>query len=255
MCYTMPVIPVPGSTEGVLNPMRTKKLAAELFCVFASVLVLTAALSGCGRNGAAAEQTDPVTTIEPAGPSESAGPAGSAEPSEAEVKTGRQDGERFEAVILLEGMEETIHYEHVRNDTLGFEMDYDYESFVRRRESDRERFISVWDDPENPENYLEVTYRPEDADTVAASVSEALSHDYELLTESCVLDYAGSCVRIEASEIKGGGRMADLLQTVYIIPRADGCLVAAAHCSIEGAEGFGRRFSYIVNTLSPIEAP
>ncbi len=58
-------------------------------------------------------------------------------------------------------MEETVRYEHVRNTALGFEMDYDFESFVRRSEPDRECFISVYDDPEAPENYLEVTFSAE----------------------------------------------------------------------------------------------
>ena len=39
---------------------------------------------------------------------------------------------------------------------------------------------------------------------------------------------------------------------VYIIPAPDGCRVATAHYSFESAEGFGRRFSYIVNTLTII---
>ena len=47
--------------------------------------------------------------------------------------------------------------------------------------------------------------------------------------------------------------MPDLLQMVYIIPAPDGCRVATAHYSIESAEGFGRRFSYILNTLVVID--
>jgi hypothetical protein len=43
------------------------------------------------------------------------------------------------------------------------------------------------------------------------------------------------------------------LQTVYIIPSGEGCLVATAHCTIESAEGFGARFSYMMNTLTLIE--
>lgn len=165
------------------------------------------------------------------------------------AETGRQDGERFEAVIVLEGMEETVRYEHMRNDTIGFEMDYDYERFQRRSEEDRECFVSVYDEPENPENYLEVTHRAEDADTVAASVRETLSQEYDLLESSQELECAGSCLRIEASEIKGTGRMADQIKAVYIIPASDGCITATTHYAIEGAEGFGRRFSYMLDTL------
>ena len=175
------------------------------------------------------------------------------ETAEPEAETRRQDGERFEEVIIMEGMEETVQYEHVINETAGFEMDYDYESFVRRSESDRECFLSIWDDPENPENYLEVTYSADNADTVAASAREALSQEYDLLEESRELDHAGDCIRIEASVIKNTNRMADQLQVVYIIPSSDGCLIATAHFSAEGAEGFGRRFAYMMNTLSLID--
>ena len=35
-----------------------------------------------------------------------------------------------------------------------------------------------------------------------------------------------------------------------IIPAADGCLIATEHLSIESAEGFGRRFGEMLNTLS-----
>ncbi|MCR5232511.1 MAG: hypothetical protein K6E53_01185 [Lachnospiraceae bacterium] len=97
------------------------------------------------------------------------------------IETGMQDGERFEEVIMLEGMEETVKYEHVRNDKLGIETDYEYESMVRQKEPDKESFISLYDDINKPENYLEISYRPESADTVAASVSESLSGDYDII--------------------------------------------------------------------------
>ena len=126
-------------------------------------------------------------------------------------------------------MEETIRYEHIRNDTIGFEMDYDYERFERRSESGRECFVLRYDNPEDPMNYLEVTYNTEDADAVSASVSEVLSNDYDIIKESFTLDRAGSCIKINASESKGGGGTPDLMQTVYIIPSGDGCLVVTSH--------------------------
>ena len=116
-------------------------------------------------------------------------------------ETARQDGERYEGVITLEGMEQAVQYEHIVNLTAGFEMDYDYETFVRHSEADRERFALAWDDPENPEYYLEVTYSSEDAETVAAAISEELSKDYEITQGSMELDRAGSCIRIGASEV------------------------------------------------------
>ena len=164
----------------------------------------------------------------------------------------RQDGERFETVIILEGMEETVKYEHIRNEALGFEMDYDYENFARRSEADRECFISIWDDPANPENYLELTYSSEDADTVAAAVRATLSQTYDLTEETRELERAGSCLYIEASVLKGTNNMADQLQLVYIIPAPDGCFIATEHLYIVESEGFGRRFSYMMNSFSAI---
>ena len=89
-------------------------------------------------------------------------------------------------------MEEKIRYEHIRNDTIGFEMDYDYERFERRSEPGRECFVLRYDNPEDPMNYLEVTYNTEDADAVSASVSEVLSNDYDIIKESFTLDRTGS---------------------------------------------------------------
>ena len=166
----------------------------------------------------------------------------------------RQDGERFEAVIVMEGMEETVNYEHIRNEALGFEMDYDYESFSRSGEADRERFVLVWDDPAKPEYYLELSYSPESAENVAGSISEALSAEYELYRDdSFMLERAGRCIYISTSSVKGGGYSPEHLQTVYVIPAGDGCIVATEHCSIESAEGVGRRFAYMMHTLSLIE--
>ena len=172
---------------------------------------------------------------------------------EAGAEVGRQDGERFETVIMLEGTEETERYEHVRSNAIGVEMDYDYESLERNSESDRELFVSRYDNPEEPMNYLEVSYCAEDAEAIRASISEALSRDYDIIEEHFTLDRAGDCIRIDASSTKGGKEMPELLQTVYVIPAADGCRIATAHYTIESAEGFGARFHCIMNTLAVID--
>ena len=213
-------------------------------------------LSGCGMIRPAASQAPaplpettaavqaptvvPVPTAPPATPTPTAEPV-------------RQDGERFETVIMLEGMEETVHYEHIRREDLGFEIDYDYEAFARQSAPDRERFISVWDDPTNPENFIELIHRPEDAATVAAFVSEAFSKEYEIITVTRELNYAGTCTRIEASVIKGTNNMADQIQAVYIIPASDGCIVATTHSFIVESEGFGHRFDYMLNDMRLID--
>ena len=171
-----------------------------------------------------------------------------ADPSEGAA--GRQDGERFEEIIVLEGMEETVPYEHIVNTALGFEMDYDYESFLRQGDAERERFISVWDDPNDPENYLELTHSTDDAETAAAAIIEELSREYDLTQETRELGNAGACKWIEASVIKGTNNMADQLQWVYIIPAQDGCIVARAHSFSVESEGFGHRFAYMMDTLA-----
>ena len=166
----------------------------------------------------------------------------------------RQDGERFETTIMLEGMEETVQYEHIVNEALGLEMDYDYEAFTRYSYSELECFVSVWDGLGNPENFLEVTYSAEDADTVAAAVRAELSQQYDLLEHTRELKRAGECLYIEASVLKGTNTMADQLSSVYIIPASEGCFIATARYAAEGAEGFGRRFAYMLQTLAPLGA-
>ncbi len=117
-----------------------KKTLTLLLCL----ILLISALSACGRKN---------SKEEPAG---SAAPVETAEAQEETAAPERQDGERFEDVIMIEGMEETIKLEHVINETAGFAIDYDYEGFLRRSASDRECFVWSYDDPENPENFVEV---------------------------------------------------------------------------------------------------
>ena len=218
-----------------------------LTLTMAAVLVLS--LTGCGS----------------ARPAENSAPAADAQvtaeaPAETVVQAApaapvRQDSERFEAVIVLEGMEETVQCEHIRNESAGFEMDYEYEDMIRRSDADGECFLSVWDDPDHPENYLEVRYDTGNAELVASATRAALSGDFELTEETRTLNGTGECTRIEASVIKGTNRMADHLTAVYIIPAPDGCRIATAHASIEASEGFWRRFDYMLDSLTLLERP
>ena len=235
------------SVFGKGSVMKKNTVFTTSVATLTSVFLLMTMLSGCGRQKHAAETAAPVL------PTATVSTAEPAETPEPEAETGRRDGERFEEHIILEGMEETVKYEHVRNDAIGFEMDYDYELFQRRSEADRECFVSCYDRPENPENYLEVSYSPQDAETVAAAIGEDLSNEYEISrNDSFMLDRAGRCIRIDASAEKGGLTMPDQLQMVYIIPAADGCRVATAHYTFESAEGFGRRFHYFMDSFSVI---
>ena len=211
------------------------------FLVWSIILTLALLLTGCGKARSAGGETpaEPQAAAEPAQPAPAA--------------PGRQNGERFDSVIMLEGMEETVHYEHVRNERLGFEMDYDYESFVRQSSADCERFVSVWDEPGNPENYLEVRADSGDAELVADAIKATLSKEYDLYVDSFDLNHAGKGIRIVADVIKNTNRMPEHLQTVYIIPAPDGCRIAAVHSFITESEGMLRRFGYMVKTLSTMQ--
>ncbi len=258
--------------------MRKTK-PVTLLCVLLT-LALVSALGGCGKAkeeellAPLVESIEPVRPVQPevpaqavkpvqpglpAEPSGNAGPAeapaadGSSGTETAETAPGRQDGEHFEGSVMIEGMEETVYYEYALNETVGIGIGYDCENFERLSDPDREYFVSIYDDPAAPENYLEVTYSADDAVAAADAVSDMLSKDYEINRAEYMLEGAGSCIRIDASEVKGGGRTPDLFQTVYIIPAEDGCRIAAAHYSFESADGFGARFRNMVNTLVVID--
>lgn len=158
--------------------------------------------------------------------------------------------QRYEGVIMIEGMEETVRYERVTNDVIGIEIDYDYENFVRAGEKNRERFMSLYDDPADPENYFDVSYTGEDADSVLKKVCDELSETYDIIVEPRTLGRAGSCMHVDASVAKGGKGTPDFLQSVYIIPAGDGCIVVNAYYAFEAAEGFGVRFRYMLDTLA-----
>ena len=229
--------------------MNRKILNAALSATLILVFLLMIALTGC--SGGSEQQAEPV---QPANTTAATDPAQQPEPSEPAADTGRKDGDRFEEVIMIEGTEETVKYEHVRNEAIGFELDYDYESLERNSGSDRERFVSVYDDPNDPDNYLEVMYDTADADTVTAAISAALSLDFDKVeNEPFELDNAGWCVKVSASESKGEDERPGALTTAYVIPAADGCRVAKIHCTVESAEGFGARFSEIMNTFKAID--
>lgn len=161
-----------------------------------------------------------------------------------------QPGEHFEGTVTLEGTEQTVHYEAIRNDALGFEMGYDYENFVRHSEADCERFISAWDNPDNPEIYLEITHSSDDAETTAASIAETLSAHYNVSRWEYTLDRAGDCIDLRGQVDKEGQMSIWELQMVYIIPADDGCFVAWGHYTQESAEGCGARFRSMMHTFA-----
>lgn len=224
-----------------------KKTILSLLLLAAMMLSLAACGAVSAGNSAPAAEAESKTTAS------DDGQIIVEETPETPTQDERQDGERFEAVIMMEGMEETARYEHIRREDLGFAMDYDYENFVRQSEGDRERFVSNWDDPADPQNYLEVSYDTGNANLVADAISAGLSDVYDLFQDERELDNSVKCLRIEASVIKGTNQMADRIQEIYIIPAGSGSIVARAYYAIEGAEGFGRRFAYMVRTLNTLE--
>ena len=227
--------------------MKISKLNRIMIPAAALVLLLTV-LSGCGK----AE----ISTV-PAVPALSTAPAAHDEPAElsgSEAVAGRIDGERFEETIFIEGMEETVGYEHVRNEEAGYEIDYEYDALDRFSGTDGDRFISHYDDNDDPWNYLEVTYRAEDIDTVISETYASLLDLYDnVVPGPYTLERAGSCTQLSASGAREGNRIPGSLQTAYIIPAGKGCIVAVAHCTMESAGGFGVRFSNMLNTLALIE--
>ncbi|WP_026520840.1 hypothetical protein [Butyrivibrio sp. VCB2001] len=232
--------------------------------IYIGILIAMTMLAGCGKqdeqnsnifesvsNETAATETTSAAEITPEAETEpEADTAKEVEEAPSEAATsGMKDGDRFDDVIILEGMEETVHYEHVINESIGLEMDYDYESFVRYSEPESECFISIYDDAQKPENYLEIVHSNETAESVADTIAEDLSKEYDITRTDMELDHDGNCVKISASEDKNTHGTADMIYVVYIIPREDGCLIAKESMYFEASEGFGRRFNYMVNTI------
>ncbi len=226
--------------------MKNKLNRITLFLLISFALSVTM-LVGCARRSSVEEAAAPVVTAAPTSPAE---PVAS---PETETAAGHQAGERYEGTVTLDGMEQTVRYEQLRSDTIGFEMGYDYERFERYSEPDRERFILKGEDPEHPEVYLEVTRRAEDAETTAASIVEALSDEYDPYRGEFTLDHAGSCIKINADADKNGQMTIDRLQVVYIIPAADGCIVAWGHNGFDSADAFGALYRSMMHTLVVLE--
>ena len=217
------------------------KQCMKLLALVLSLTLLLAAAAGCAKG-----KEEPQ-------PAETESPVETAEAAEETPAIERQHGERFEDVIMIEGMEETIKLEHFVNETAGLAMDYDYESFVCRASSDRLQIVSAYDDPETPENYIEVSYCPDDAETVADAIEKALSEDYAVSRDTAVLKSGVECIHMDASATPDGAYTADVLQAVYVIPADDGCRVAHLRYLPEGSDGFGRRLSYLASTVTVMD--
>lgn len=217
------------------------KQCMKLLALVLSLTLLLAAAAGCAKG-----KEEPQ-------PAETESPVETAEAAEETPAIERQHGERFEDVIMIEGMEETIKLEHFVNETAGLAMDYDYESFVCRASSDRLQIVSAYDDPETPENYIEVSYCPDDAETVADAIEKVLSADYAVSRDTAVLKSGVECIHMDASATPDGAYTADVLQAVYVIPADDGCRVAHLRYLPEGSDGFGRRLSYLASTVTVMD--
>ena len=221
------------------------KQSQRYLALLLSLVLLLAVAAGCGKRG---EDPQPAASESPV--------EASAEVAEETPATApeRQHGERFEDTIMIEGMEETVRLEHFIHETAGFAVDYDYEAFVCRSAADRLMIIWDYDDPETPENYIEISYSPEKAETVADAIEKALSEDYEVYRDTGKLSSGLECIRMDASAVRGGANTADVIQDVYVIPAPDGCRVAKIQYIPEGSDGFGRRLDYLVNTITVMEA-
>ena len=153
-----------------------KKLTKTIaMLVLASLLMLM--LSSCSSAELIPLPNNSATQAEPEilpmpGASNDQFETGTAPEVESYATSGRPEGERFEGTIMMEGMEEPVKYEHIKSPAIGIEMDYDYENFTRQSGPASECFISVYDNADSPENYLELIYTEENADSAAASIAE-----------------------------------------------------------------------------------
>ena len=235
----------------------------KIIVTWTILAALMLSLAGCDKTRpaeTAAPTAAPQATAE-VQPTAEPAPAETAAPQPAPAETpapapavSRQNGERFETTIMMEGMEETVNYEHVRREDLGFEMDYDYDMFVRQSGADCERFVSVWDgNPADPVDYFEVRYDTGSAEQVADAINAAFSGDYDTSVVYREMDNGVQAIRIEASVIKGTNQMADQIDVRYIVPAADGCRIVKAHYWTADSEGYARRIAYLIFTLSAFD--
>ena len=154
---------------------------------------------------------------------------------------------------MIEGTEETVRYEHIKNTKAGIELDYDYESFNRVNEGERETFTSVYDDQAAPNNYMYIVADTDDPDTAAGMFGMTLAMDFEnVSSEKVTLDKAGDCTVLYANGPKSEVFPSDAVEKVYIIPAPDGCRIARIYCTVESAEGFGVHFAEMLDTLEVI---
>lgn len=246
-----------------------RKNNCEIIGKAAFVLAALTMFGGCNAKDASTESSKPIEVIESvvmesAEVKESEDTQVSEEVEEStntetEVEevvsavTGRKDGERFEHTIMIEGMEETVQYEHVINEEIGFEMDYEYDSLEREKGDGIERLVSIYDDPNDPENYLEVTFSEENVEDVANAIKEELSKGHTVLSEYHDQEGEDGGIMLLTTQAKEDCQTPNRLQMVYVFPASEGSLIATAHFTMETMEGFGSRFSQIMHTIVLIE--
>ena len=213
--------------------------------------------AGCSDNSSdetttAAETTEATTTEAEVSEETTTEAETSEETSVSEDEgTGLKDGDRFQGTIMIEGMEEQVNYEHVIDKKIGVELDYEYEYLAKSSENDTLVFTSVYDDAENPRNYLEISFSPETDISLIEAYSPELAKDYEEVTATDFQNASSTDVptQLDAFVSKGEAEPADSLQRIYIIPVDGGCIVGVAHFTVESAEGFGNRFGTIMRSL------
>ena len=79
--------------------------------------------------------------------------------------------------------------------------------------------------------------------------TETLSKEYGITKGETALDRAGNCIVIHADADKTDQITMDQLQAVYIIPSADGCLVAWGHNTFDSADFFGALYHNMMQTF------
>ena len=230
---------------------RNHRIALGVYALTAALLV------GCGAKNSAEVTAAPLQTAAPAA---TAAPVATAAPIETSAPVATplpvphpQPGDRYPGSVTMDGMPQTVQYEQIRSDALGFEMGYNYERFERQSEPGRERFVLIGEDPARPEVYLEITRRSDTAESAAASIAASLSDVYNPSRGEYTLDRAGRCLTVHADVDKNNLMSIDELQSVYLFPAADGCLVAWTHNTMDSADAFGALYRGMLNTLAVLD--
>lgn len=194
--------------------------------LLAAVLILSAA--GCKASSGVNDSIQPHNTT----------PSQTTEPELTGIHTAHKSGDRFETIIMLEGMEEPAMAEHFVNPNGVYCIDYFYEDFELVEDSNGESFLWRGFDGGDILGYmcLRVTPGLKAADQ-ARLICLRMNADAQNVT------FAG----YDALEISG--YIGESYVTHYLFDTPRGCVEIEIACIIEGLEGIGARMHAMLATF------